>query len=66
MATALVEHEGGRVEGEGVERRLIVPLQRPEPPAKLEQLTDFSADERAKWGDEFEARRMQVEAKAKR
>jgi hypothetical protein len=51
---------GGRVVTRNGQEVMEFPLQKPQPPKKLEQVTDFSLKELFTWGDEYQIRRLQV------
>jgi hypothetical protein len=63
VAVAVVERNGGRIEGEGDARVLVVPADVPAPAVPLEQLSDFRPDDLRTWEAEFDRRRAEVEGK---
>jgi hypothetical protein len=57
VAAGLIEREGGRIVGRDGMRKIVLSEQAPSPPAGLEQLTAFPAEDLAGWREEFASRK---------
>ncbi|MBW3625510.1 MAG: ADP-ribosylglycohydrolase family protein [Armatimonadetes bacterium] len=53
MARKVVAENGGRITGSGSDERLILPVQSPQPPEKLEQMDRFPPEQLGKWSQDF-------------
>ena len=56
VAAALIEREGGRIAVRDGSKTIVIPEQAPIPPEGLEQLSTFSAEDLARWREEFASR----------
>jgi hypothetical protein len=56
----LIRENGGKITTTAAGERIEFPVQKPEAPAKLEQMLDFGMPQLQEWGREFDRRLVQV------